>query len=162
DAAEPLLAVVALVRQRDTTLLEKHQVTFWIARVGVNEQPVQAPGSQGLQPPERLQELRDRADASSRRQRLADGLRAESLCSLRVHETGMQIAELSLLAAFRGRRGLCHDLAHRVLSLVGQSPERAVARPVGGYLGPRYPPAVNVPVQVVLRADARIQLVDGD
>jgi hypothetical protein len=74
----------------------------------------------------------------------------------------MQVAELSLLAAFWSRRGLFHDLAHRVLSLVSQSPERAVARPVGGYLGPRYPPAVNVPEQVVLRADAGIQLVDGD
>src|SRR4029077_19307453 len=74
----------------------------------------------------------------------------------------MQVAELPLLAAFWSRRGLFHDLAHRVLSLVSQSPERAVARPVGGYLGPRYPPAINVPVQVVLRADAGIQLVDGD
>jgi hypothetical protein len=74
----------------------------------------------------------------------------------------MQVAELPLFAAFRGRRRLCHDLAHRVLSLVSQSPERAVARAVGGYLGPRYPPAVNVPEQVVLRADAGIQLVDGD
>jgi len=74
----------------------------------------------------------------------------------------MQVAELSLLAAFWSRRGLFHYFAHRVLSLVSQNPERAVARPVGGYLGPRYPPAVNVPEQVVLRADAGIQLVDRD
>jgi hypothetical protein len=74
----------------------------------------------------------------------------------------MQVAELPLLAAFWSRRGLFHDLAHRVLSLVSQSPERAIARAVSRYLGPRYPPAVNVPEQIVLRADARIQLVDGD
>lgn len=59
-------------------------------------------------------------------------------------------------------RPFFHDLAHRVLSLFSQNPERAVARPVGGDLGPRKPPAVDVPEQVVLRADARIELVDGD
>jgi hypothetical protein len=46
--------------------------------------------------------------------------------------------------------------------LVSQKPERAVARSVGGDLGPREPPAVDVPEQVVLRTDAGIQLVDGD
>jgi hypothetical protein len=46
DASEPLLAVVALVRQRDSSLLEKHQVTLRVARVGVNKEPVQAPHSQ--------------------------------------------------------------------------------------------------------------------
>jgi hypothetical protein len=75
---------------------------------------------------------------------------------------GIYVAELSLLAAFWCRRGLFHDLAHRVLSLVSQNPERAVARPVGGDRGPRKPPAVDVPEQVVLRADAGIQLVDRD
>jgi len=159
DASEPLLAVVALVRQRDSTLLEKHQVTLRVARIGVNEEPVQAPDSQWLQPPERLEQLRNGADGPSRRERLADGLRAEQLCSVRVHETGVDVAELSLLAACWCRRGLFHDLAHRVLSLVSQNPERAVARPVGGDRGPREPPAVDVPEQVVLRADAGIQLV---
>jgi len=162
DASEPLLPVVALVRQRDSSLLEKHQVTLRVARVGVNKEPVQTPDSQSLQPPERLQQLRNGADGSSRRERLADGLRAEQLCPVRVHETGIQVAELPLLAAFWCRRGLLHDLAHRVLSLFSQNPERAVARPVGGDLGPRQPPAVDVPEQVVLRADAGIELVDGD
>src|SRR4029077_15338842 len=92
----------------------------------------------------------------------ADGLRAEQLCPVRVHETGVQVAELPLLAAFWRRRRLFHNLAHRVLSLVSQNPERAVARRVGGDPGPREPPAVDVPEQVVLRADAGIQLVDGD
>ena len=100
DASEPLLAVVALVRQRDSSLLEKHQVTLRVARVGVHKEPVQAPDSPWLQPPERLQQLRNGADGPSRRERLADGLRAEQLCSVRVHETGIHVAELSLLAAF--------------------------------------------------------------
>src|SRR5580704_10678504 len=151
-----------LVRQRDSSLLEKHQVTLRVARVGVNKEPVQAPDSQWLKPPERFQQLRNGADGPSRRERRADGLRAEQLCAVRVHETGIYVAELPLLAAFWCRRGLFHDLAHRVLSLVSQNPERAVARPVGGNRGPREPPAVNVPEQVVLRADAGIQLVDGD
>src|ERR1700740_2015895 len=106
-------------------------------------------------------ELSARA-AATRRERLTDGLRAEQFCSVRVHETGVHVAELPLLAAFWCRRGLFHDLAHRVLSLVSQKPERAVARPVGGDRGLREPPAVDVPEQVVLRADAGIQLVDGD
>ena len=91
-----------------------------------------------------------------------DAERAEQLRSVPVHETGVQVAELPLLAAFRCRRGLFHDLAHRVLSLFSQNPERALARPVGGDLGPRNPPAVDVQEQVVLRADAGIELVDGD
>ena len=162
DASEPLLAVVALVRQRDSSLPEKHQVTLRVARVGVNKEPVQAPDSQSLQPPERLQQLRDGADRPSRRERLADGLRAEQLCPVRIHEARIHVAELPLLAAFWCRRGLFHDLAHRVLSLFSQNPERAVARPVRGDLGPRQPPAVDVPEQVVLRADTGIELVDGD
>jgi hypothetical protein len=44
----------------------------------------------------------------------------------------------------------------------GQNPERAVARPVGGDLGPLQPPSVDVPEQVILRADTRIELVDRD
>jgi hypothetical protein len=162
DASEPLLAVVALVRQRDTSLLEKHQVTLWVARIGVNKEPVQTPDSQWLQPPERLQQLRNGADGPGRRERLADGLRAEPLCSVRVHETRIHVAELSLLAALWCRRGLFHDLAYRILSLVSQNPERAVARPVGGDLGPREPPAVDVAEQVVLRPGAGIELVDRD
>ncbi len=48
DASEPLLAVVAPVRQRESSLLEKHEVTLRVARVGVNKQPVQTPDSQSL------------------------------------------------------------------------------------------------------------------
>src|SRR5690242_901771 len=91
DAGEPILAVVALVRQRDSTLLEKHQVTLRVARVGVNKEPIRAPDSQWLQPPERLQQLRDGSDGPSRRERPADGLRAEQRCPVRVHETGIQV-----------------------------------------------------------------------
>jgi hypothetical protein len=162
DASEPLLAVVALVRQRDSTLLEKHQVTLWVARVGADKEPVQAPDSPWLQPPERLQQLRNGADRPSRREHLADGLRAEPLGPVRVRKTGVQVAELPLLAAFWCRRGVFDDLAHRVLSLVSQHPERAVPRAVGGDLGPREPPPVDVPEQIVLRADAGVQLADVD
>src|SRR5215472_4870743 len=162
DASEPLLAVVALIRQRNSSLVEKHHVTLRVARVGADKQPVKTPDSQSLQPPERLQQLRNGTDGSSRRERLTDGLRAELLGSFGVHETGIQIAELPLITAFWCRRGLLHDLAHRVLSVFGQNPERAVASPVRGYLGPRKPPAVDVPEQVVLGADAGIELVSGD
>ncbi len=158
DASEPVLAVVALVRQRDRSLLEKHHITLRVARVRFDKKPVQTPDSQPLQPSERLQQLRNRADGSCRHERLADGPRAELLCSLGVHETGIQVAELPLLTACRCRRGLFHDLADRFLSLVGQKPERAVTSPVRGDLGP----AVDVPEQVVLRVDAGIKLVDGN
>src|SRR5215475_15879498 len=110
-ASEPLLAVVALVRQRDGSLVEKHHVTLRVAGVGADKQPVKTPDAQARQPPERLQQLRNGADGSSRRERLADGLRAEQLCSVRVHETGIQVAELPLLATFWCRPGLFHDLA---------------------------------------------------
>src|SRR5258708_25232883 len=134
DASEPVLPVVALVRQRESSLLEKHQVTLRVARVGVSKEPVQTPDSQSLQPPERLQQLRNGADGSSRRERVADGLRAELLRSVRVHETGIQVAELPLLTAFSRRRGPFHDLAHRVLRLLCQNPERAIASPVRRHL----------------------------
>src|SRR5258708_40282233 len=99
DASEPVLAVVALVRQRDRILLEKHHITLRVARVRFDQNPVQTPDSQSLQPPERLEQLRNGADGSCRHERLADGLRAELLCSLAVHETGIQDAELPLLTA---------------------------------------------------------------
>src|SRR6185437_16423700 len=162
NASEALLPVVALVRQRDSALFERHQVTLWVARVGANEKPERAADSQSLQPPERLQQLRNGADGPGLCERLAYGLGAEPLGPVRVHETGVQVTELPLLAAFRRRSGLFHDLAHRVLGLFGQNPERAVARPVGGDLGPLQPPSVDVPEQVILRADAGIELVDGD
>src|SRR5258708_37914357 len=104
DASEPLLPVVALVRQRESSLLDKHHITLRVARVGVSKEPVQTPDSQSLQPPARLQQLRNGADGSTRREPVADGLRAELLRSVRLHETGIQVAELPLLAASWRRR----------------------------------------------------------
>src|SRR5215469_4363562 len=161
-ASEPLLAVVALVRQRNSSLVEKHHVTLRVARVGADKQPVKTPDAQARQPPEHLQQLRNGADSSSRRERLTNGLRPELLRSFGVHETGIQVAELPLLTAFWCRRRLFHDLAHRFLRLFRQNLERAVASPVRGNLGPRKPLAVDVPEQVVLGANAGIELVDGD
>src|SRR5262249_56556353 len=79
-----------------------------------------------------------------------------------VHETGIQVAELPFLTAVWCRGGHFHDLAHRLLRLFGQNLKRAVAGPVRRNLGPRKPPAVDVPEQVVLGADAGIEVVDGD
>src|SRR5262249_45488905 len=79
-----------------------------------------------------------------------------------VHETGIQVAELPFLTAVWCRGGHFHDLAHRLLRLFGQNLKRAVAGPVRGNLGPRKPPPVDVPEQVVLGADAGIEVVDGD
>src|SRR5215467_8891134 len=110
DASEPLLAVVALVRQRNGSLVENHHVTLRVARVGADKQPVKTPESQSRQPPECLQQLRNGADGPSRRERLADGLRPELLRSSGVHETGIQVAEFPLLTAVWCRRGLFHDL----------------------------------------------------
>jgi len=147
---------------RGSSLVEKHHVTLRVAGVGADKQPVKPPDSQARQPPERLQQLRNGTDGSSRRERLTDGLRPELLRSSGVHETGIQVAGLPLLTAFWCRRGLFHDLAHRLLRLFRQNLERAFASPVGGNLGPRQPPPVDVPEQVVLGADSGIELVDGD
>jgi hypothetical protein len=138
------------------------QVTLRVARIGIDKQLVETPDSLSVQPPERLQQPRNGPNGPSRRETLGDGLPAELLGSSGIHETGIQIAELPLLAAIWCRRGLFHDLAHRFFSLVGQNLERAIASPIRGDLSPRQPPPGCVPEQVVLRADSRIELVHGD
>ena len=48
DASEPVLAVIALVRQRDRSLLEKRHITLRVARVRFDKKPVQTPDTQPL------------------------------------------------------------------------------------------------------------------
>ena len=162
DLGELVLAVVRLVGKAEAALLEKYQVALGVPGVVVDEGLNEAADSGPLQPPENLREAHQVGGRRRRGQLLGDRTPAQLFNPLLVHEAGIEVADLALLRA-RGRRlrGL-DDRAHGLFGLLGQHVEGAVARLVGRDLGAIDPLPVDVPEEVVLRADRRIELVDFD
>ena len=83
----------------------------------------------------------------------------EQLGVLLVHEARVEVADLARLGARLGLLRLLDDLAHGLLGLFVQHEERAVPGLVGGDLGALDPSPVDVTEQVVLWANALVELV---
>ncbi len=162
DVRVAVLAVVALVGEADAALLDLHDVALGVARVVVDEEAEQAGDVRLLERAERAEEGRHVGDGGRRVEVVADGLDAEALDALLVHEAREQVAGLALLGAGLGVDGLLDDHAHGVLGRLRELVERAPAGLVVGDLRAVEPAPVHVEVEVVLRAHPLVQLVGAD
>ncbi len=159
---EVVLAVVALVRQAETRLLDEDEVALGVARIVVDEELEEARCAGPLEVSERGQQRGDGVDGGRDLEQSGDRAGPEPLDGLLVDEAGVEVAELALLRAGLRVLGLDDDVAHRTLGLFGEQVERSVARPVGGDLRALDPSAVDVTEQIVLRAGGGVELVELD
>ena len=151
-----VLPVVGLVGQAEAALLEEDEVALGVARVVVDEELEEPADALPLEPAEGASSVSTESTACTAPSSGVSGVRRVPRARL-VHEARVEVAELALLGAGLGILRLLDDVAHGLLGLFGQHVERAVPRLVGGDLGARDPLAVDVPEQVVLQADVRVE-----
>ena len=161
------VAVVGLVRQPQAALHEVHGVPGGLLRVVVDVEPDGAARPGALQGAQHPRELGLRGCRLHQREVGAQRCDARGLDGVGVHERRVHGADLRLdrvrgRPCRGGRAGVDDDVADVLLRLVVQGAERAVHRPVGGDHVGRDPAPVHVGVEVVLRADVRVECCQVD
>jgi hypothetical protein len=162
DLGELLLAEVRLVRQADAALLDEDEIALGVAGVVVDEELHEAAHPLALEATEGRHEFLHGCHGVDLLEGGRQWCRAERLDPLEVHEAREEVADLALLGAWFGVLRLLDDGAHRPLRLLSEHVERAVACLVRWDLRAVDPPAVDVSVEVVLRADRRVEFVEGN
>ena len=169
DLGELLLAVVRLVGKADAALHDEHDVARGVSRVVVDEHAVEAAQALALELADRAHELRDRRDGERALELGGDRSRTERVDALHVHEARVERRNLVGLgvgpACDEPRRGGVarrDDVAHRLLGVLGEHRERAVAGLVCGDLRALDPPPVHMAEQIVLRTHRGVELGDVD
>ncbi len=154
-----VVAVVRLVGQAEAALSQVEDVAVGLPGVGVDvgaERLADALAAQFGQGANQVVLAVDRLDL---RQLVLDRRQPEFLDPILVHEAGEQVADLLGLGAggvVSPGGDFLDDRPEVGLGLLPKGVERAVGRAVGRDLGRIQPRAVDVPEQVVLRPDLRI------
>ena len=162
DLRERVLAVVRLVGKADAALEHLDDVAVGVPVVAVDVGVDEAADSRPLQPSDQADQLGRVGHRCDRREVVAERIGTEPLDLGLVHEAGEDVAELLRIrpglgvAGVGAVGGVTEDVGRIALGVEHEIDEVAGRREVGGDLGRRQPRAVDVPEQVVLGPDRRV------
>ena len=164
DLGVLLVAVVGLVGQAQSGLVQVHQVAGGVLGIGVDVQAGAAAHAGALQSAQHGGQRVRAVGGVDGGQLVAQRLQADPRHGVFVHEAGVQVADALLVGpgCRPGLGSLGDQVADLLLGAVEQRPERAVGGAVGRNLVVGQPAAVDVAEQIVLGAGIRVDMAQVD